>query len=652
MKKIEMMKKIVNRLNTYRDEYYNKSNPSVSDQEYDKLFDQLAELEKETGIYFPNSPTQSVGYEVKSTLNKVKHNHPMLSLDKTKSVKDIVNFFKNHDGVAMLKMDGLTCSVAYHNDLISAESRGNGEVGEDLLHNAKVVTNLPLKINHNNLIVDGEMIIDYPTFEKINNSMPNDSKFKNPRNLCSGSIRQLNSKIAAERGIKFIAWKCIKGIEDNDFIGRLNTLKEYGFDVVPFMAVPKNPSVKEIEIIINTLKEEANNNGFPIDGIVFGYRDVKYGESLGMTSHHLNSQIAYKFKNDVEYTTLNDIQWQVGRTGQIVPVGLLETVSILDTDVSKVSLHNLKVMEDLNIKIGATVGIIKSNEIIPMCVECDGNGKDVVIPKVCPECGEETEIVFTDDSKILMCNNPNCKGKLLNKLVNFCSRNGMDINNLSESTLELLLSRGYISSFKDIYNLSKYKRELSSLPKMGAKSVANLLSSIESSRKTTLDKFLTALSIQGVGRSTAKDIANYCNGDVNVFTFIISNTSLEFAAIPGVGVAATTSLDDWWQDNSEMFYELLEELSIEVPEQKTETISTVDLSGKSFVITGSLNHFENRDALKSMLESLGAKVAGSVSKNTFALICNQDSGSSKSKKAKDIGVNVWTEDELLKYIGV
>ena len=423
MNKLIEMKSLINLLNKYRDEYYNKSKPSVSDQEYDDLFDKLTELEKETGVYLSNSPTQSVGYEVKSKLNKVKHNHPMLSLGKTKSVADIVKFFKNQQGVAMLKMDGLTCSVAYNQELISAESRGNGEIGEDLLHNAKVVANLPLKINHDDLIVDGEMIIDYPTFEKINSKMPEDNKYKNPRNLCSGSIRQLDSKVAAERGIRFIAWKCIKGIDDNDFINRLNALKTYGFEVVPFIAVPKNPTEKDIEEIINKLKEEANNNGFPIDGIVFGYRNVMYGESLGMTSHHINSQIAFKFANDVEYTTLNGIQWQVGKTGQIVPVGLLETINILDTDVSKVSLHNLKILEDLNIKIGATVGIIKSNEIIPMCVECDGNGENVVIPDVCPECGSKTEIVSTGDSKVLMCNNQDCKGKLLNKLVNFCSRN-------------------------------------------------------------------------------------------------------------------------------------------------------------------------------------------------------------------------------------
>lgn len=652
MNKIEKLKALINKLNQYRDEYYNQSNSSVSDEEYDKLFDELTALEKETGIYLSQSPTQSVGYEVKSKLNKVTHNHPMLSLGKTKDVNDIVKFFKHHAGVAMLKMDGLTCSVAYHKDLISAESRGNGEVGEDLLHNAKVVTNLPLRVNHNDLIVDGEMIIDYSTFEKINATMPEGSKFKNPRNLCSGSIRQLDSKIAAERGIKFVAWKCIKGIEENDFAYRLHALKEYGFEVVPFVTIRENPTVAEVEIAIEMLKEEAKKNGYPIDGIVFGYRDVTYGESLGMTSHHVNSQIAYKFFNDVEYTTLNGIEWQVGRTGQIVPVGLLETVNILDTDVSRVSLHNLKVMEDLNIKIGATVGIIKSNEIIPMCVECDGNGEDVVVPSTCPECGCKTEIISTGDSKILMCNNPDCKGKFLNKLVNFCSRNAMNIDGCSEATLDLLVAKKYVTSFIDLYHLDKYKTELSSLPGFGAKSVAKLLNSINNSRNVDLTHLITAMGINLIGKSTAKLISKHCHNSVDEFVFIMENTSLEFAAVPGIGVAATTSLDDWWAENREMFYELLDEFNIEAPAEKKESNSSIHLSGKSFVITGSLNHFENRDQLKELLENLGAKVSGSVSKNTFALICNdKDSTSGKSKKAKDLGVEMWTEDELLEYIG-
>lgn len=651
MNKIEKLKTLVDQLNQYRNEYYNQSNPSISDEEYDRLFDELTVLEKETGIYLSQSPTQSVGYEVKSKLNKVVHNHPMLSLGKTKDVNDIVDFFKNHAGVAMLKMDGLTCSVAYHQDLFSAESRGNGEVGEDLLHNAKVVTNLPLRINHDDLIVDGEMIIDYPTFEKINSYMPEGSKFKNPRNLCSGSIRQLDSKIAAERGIKFVAWKCIKGIDDNDFAYRLRTLKEYGFEVVPFATIQENPTVAEVEIAIEMLKEEARKNGYPIDGIVFGYRDVEYGDSLGMTSHHLNSQIAFKFKNDVEYTTLSGIEWAVGRTGQITPVGLLETVNILDTDVSRVSLHNLKIMEDLNIKIGSTVGIIKSNEIIPMCLECDGNGDDVIIPGECPECSHPTEIVFSGDSKVLMCNNPNCKGKFLNKLVNFCSRNAMNIDGCSETTLEVLISKGYVTSFVDLYHLDRYKAELSSLSGFGAKSVSKLLKSIDDSRKTDLAHLLTAMGINLIGKSTSKLISQYCKGDVGIFTMIMNNTSLELCALDGVGVAATTSLDDWWNENSEMFYSLLEELQVEKPANKDDNkfpTDSVDLQGATFCITGKLEHYSNRDSLVAEIERFNGKYVSSVSSKTKYLINNdKTSMSSKNKKALECGCQIISEADFM-----
>lgn len=673
MKNIEIMKQIINQLNIYRDEYYNQSNPSVSDQEYDKLFDELVELENETGIYLSNSPTQSVGYEVKSKLNKVVHNHPMLSLGKTKDINDIVKFFRYHAGVAMLKMDGLTCSVGYQQDLVSAESRGNGEVGEDLLHNAKVVTNLPLRINHDDLIVDGEMIIDYPTFEKINASMPEGSKFKNPRNLCSGSIRQLDSKIAAERGIKFIAWKCIKGIDDNDFAYRLRTLKEYGFEVVPFVTIRENPTVAEVEIAIDMLKFEAKKNGFPIDGIVFGYRDVAYGESLGMTSHHVNSQIAYKFENDVEYTTLNGIEWQVGRTGQITPVGLLETVNILDTDVSRVSLHNLKVMEDLNIKIGSTVGIIKSNEIIPMCVECDGNGDDVIIPTVCPECDYPTEIVSTVDSKVLMCNNPNCKGKLLNKLVNFCGRNGMDIEGLSEATLKLLVDRKWVASFKDLYNLNENQINLwkHHTVGFGEKSVQKLLDAIENSRRTTLDKLLTSLSIPGIGKSNAKLMMKKF-GSVDFFKnhvyykyllYFTDDDNDEYEAYEEYGIDWTTvdgfeekthrAINRYFRKNAKDVLELLEELEIKVPEEKTETNANGNrLDGMNFVVTGSVNHFKNRSELQSKIEELGGKVISSVSAKTNVLINNDiDSNSSKNVKAKSLSIPIWTEEQFLEYIG-
>ena len=366
--KIHEMKRIVEKLNIYRDEYYNKSNPSVSDQEYDRLFDKLVELEKETGVYMSNSPTQTVGYEVKSELAKIKHNHPMLSLDKTKSVDDIVEFFKNHDGIAMLKMDGLTCSLQYNGDLIGAETRGNGEVGEDILHNAKVVTNIPMRVAYDDLVVDGEMIIDYPTFEKINEKLPADEKYKNPRNLASGSVRQLDSKIAKERGLKFVAWKVVNGMKDNDFCTRLMKLYELGFEVVPYLKVEKGSSNEEIQNIINDLVKSAEANGYPIDGIVFGYADIAYGASLGMTGHHVRSQIAFKFKDDVYETTLKEIEWGMGKTGILTPIAVFNPVEIDGTIVERASLSNISVMKQtLGTKpfVGQIIVVSKRNMIIP-----------------------------------------------------------------------------------------------------------------------------------------------------------------------------------------------------------------------------------------------------------------------------------------------
>ena len=364
--KIDRIKELVNILNEAAKAYYSESREIMTNYEYDALYDELTKLEEETGIVLANSPTNRVGYEVLSELPKETHASPMLSLSKTKSREELADWLKDKEGLLSWKMDGLTIVLTYNDGkLVKAVTRGNGEVGEVITNNARVFTNVPLNIPYKGeLILRGEAVISYSDFEKINREIEDDdAKYKNPRNLCSGSIRQLDSKIAAERGIRFIAWKCINGIDDNDFINRLFALRDYGFEIVPFFPVPKNPTEEQVQDIINELKEEANRNGFPIDGIVFGYRDVAYGESLGMTSHHLNSQIAFKFKNDVEYTTLNGIQWQVGRTGQIVPVGILETINILDTDVSKVSLHNLKVLEDLNIKVGATVGIVVGTEV-------------------------------------------------------------------------------------------------------------------------------------------------------------------------------------------------------------------------------------------------------------------------------------------------
>ena len=652
--KINEMKRLVEQLNIYRDEYYNKSNPSVSDQEYDRLFDRLVELEKETGVYMSNSPTQTVGYEVKSELNKIKHNHPMLSLDKTKSVDDIVNFFKNHDGIAMLKMDGLTCSLQYNGDLIGAETRGTGEIGEDILHNAKVVTNIPLRVSYDDLIVDGEMIIDYPTFEKINACLPADEKYKNPRNLASGSIRQLDSKIAKQRGLKFVAWKVIKGMEDNDFCTRLFKLNALGFEVVPYLKVGKGSSRDEIQNIINDLVRAAEGKGYPIDGVVFGYSDVAYGESLGMTGHHVRSQIAFKFKDDVYETTLKEIQWSMGKTGCLCPVAIFNPVEIEGTTVERASVHNWSLCQELELGIGDTITVYKANMIIPQIADNLTRSNTITFPDVCPICGGLTKIVKDNDTKVLMCSNEDCQGKLLGKLCNAVSKNALDIDGLSEATLEYMIEELEVKSIKDLYRIPFYKevyQKWVATPGFGKKSVDKIREAIEKSRTTTAERFICAQSIPLIGRTVSKDIAKFCNGDIEKFCEIMSTgKAKQFTKIEGFGQAMYESLVSWMNKHWIEFLALKQEFNfiVETTHNKNNGKS---LNNATFCITGSLERFKNRDALISDIEEHGGKYVSSVTSKTNYLINNDvNSSSSKNTKAKQVGCKIISEQDYLEMI--
>ena len=661
MNKLNRIKNLINTLNEHRDNYYNNQNPTISDYEYDKLFDELAALEKETGVYYSNSPTQSVGYEVKSELKKVKHSHLMQSLDKTKSTEDLRRFAGSNDCILSLKMDGLTVLLTYDNgELIQAETRGNGEFGEEITHNARVFENIPLKIDYKGRFeVEGEAIITYNDFEQINSLIKNpDDRYKNPRNLASGSVRQLDSKIASERHVKFIAWKVPR--EDGLMSDNFDYIAKLGFEVVPHIVIKRWET--HFDEYINSLKDTSECKGFPIDGLVMSYNDIEYGKSLGATGHHPRHSIAFKFYDEEVESKLIDIEWTMGKTGTLCPTAVFEPVEIDGTTVERASLHNISIMKELSNNAdwyqGMGVFVYKANQIIPQIssVVYDDtaayNAKLCYIPDKCPICGHTTEIIKYNDTEVLYCTNSNCKGKLLGKLNAFVSKQGMDISGLSEATLELLINRGYISSFKDIYHLSKYKANLSALPKMGSKSVSKLLKNIEDSRKTTLNKLLASLSIPLIGVSTSKDIANYCHGSVDEFTFIMENTSLEFAAVDGIGVAATTSLDDWWNENRDMFYELLEELEIEVPEEKKENANGNILENMNFVVTGSVYHFKNRSELQSKIESLGGKVVGSVSAKTTVLLNNDvESNSSKNVKAKQLNIPIWNEDKFLEYIG-
>lgn len=476
MDKVNRIKELTQRLNQYRNSYYNNSVSEISDQEYDILFDELKMLEEETNIVMTNSPTHTVGYEIKSKLEKVKHSHPMLSLDKTKSTDDLNKFARDKNCLLMCKMDGLSILLTYENgELIKAETRGDGETGEDVTHNAKVFENIPLQIDYmGHFETEGEAIITYDDFEKINSKLPENEKYKNPRNLVSGSVRQLDNNIAAQRHIKFIVWKIpfkINGLS-NSFRDRLEFAKTLGFEIVPYIFCSKNPFKIEILDDIEWLKKYASDNKFPIDGLVMTYNDIAYGETLGTTGHHPKHSLAFKFYDDIYPTKLVDIEFTMGKTGVLTPTAVFEPVEIDGTIVERASLHNLSVMRELGVEfIGQEINVYKANQIIPQVYNAkpimpfkDPDDKEeiesIVIPDKCPICGANTEIPRESDVEVLVCANPNCKGKLLGKLSHFVSKNAINIDGLSEQTLHKFIDLGWLNSFRDIYYLSEYKEEM------------------------------------------------------------------------------------------------------------------------------------------------------------------------------------------------
>lgn len=669
--KISRIKELVEMLNSYRNAYYNEQNSIISDHEYDNLFDELDALEKETKFILVNSPTQSVGYEVKSKLTKIKHSHPMLSLGKTKQISDLKEFASSQPCLLSLKMDGLTISLTYNNgELVKAETRGNGETGEDVTHNAKVFENIPLTIDYlGKLEIDGEAIITYDDFNLINEKLLPEEQYKNPRNLASGSVRQLDSEIAAKRHIRFIAWKVpyiediIDGLvdKDNSFLHRLLFIRDLGFDVVPYLSYMNGTyDESHIEDMIESLKTQAETLGYPIDGLVMTYNDIKYGESLGMTGHHPKHSIAFKFYDEEVETQLLSIDWTMGKTGVLTPTAVFEPVEIDGTTVERASLHNVSILESLELSVGDTITVYKANQIIPQVKENIsaierskqagiGQMEYVFIPATCPICGGETIIKQDNDSQVLICTNSNCKGKLLGKLSHFVSKNAMNIDGLSESTLEKFISLGYVESFIDIYELNAgFYEDIVKLEGFGKKSANKLVNAIEISRNTTLDRFIYALSIPLIGRTASKTISNYFDGDYDKFMNAWKQ-GFNFEKLIDFGYNMHSSMRIYGQEHHEM----VEELATYMEFKKKEKVdSNVDLSNQVFVITGSLNTFENRDAAKDKIESLGGKVSGSVSKNTSYLVNNDiTSTSGKNKKAKELGVPIITEDDLIKMLG-
>ena len=651
MKKINRIKELVKTLNIYNYQYYNNNNSLVSDKEYDILFDELKKLENETNFIMSHSPTQNVGSPVQSKLSKVKHSHPMLSLDKTTLINELLSFINKNDSILMLKDDGLTISLEYQDgNLIKAETRGDGNIGEDIFQNAKQFENIPLHINRKGrYIIDGEAIITYDVFNKINESMPDDKKYKNPRNLASGSVRQLDSNITKQRKVKFLAWRIIEvgNVENiNSHNERLLDAKALGFDITDFIYLKKDTMTKELlELNIERLQKSAIQDNIPIDGLVAVIDDIAYGDSLGMTGHHPKHSIAYKFYQERNSTILQNVEWNTTRTGLINPIAIFDKIEIDGTDVERASLHNLNIIEDLQLGIGDEIEVIKANQIIPQVVANNTKSNTLKIPKVCPCCHTETIIIETDNSKVLKCPNDNCQAKMLDKFVNFVSKKGMDINGLSEATLEKLINLNIIKSFVDIFYLENYKREIIQLEGFGQKSYTKLINSINESRKVRPENFLTALGIEGVSLQTAKLIIK----KYDIESMLNSLDVADYMSIDGIGTVIATNIEEYFNKNKDFIQTLLNEIML-INNVKNETNNT-QLQGKIFVITGKLSHFKNRDELVSKIESLGGKVSGSVSSKVYALINNDtESVSGKNKKAKELNVKIISEQDFVDLI--
>lgn len=637
MSKINRIKELVELLNKASDTYYNTSNTIISDYEFDSLFDELSELEKQTGFIMATSPTHKIGYDVKSELKKVQHNHLMLSLSKTKDWNEFLMHFGNKDVIGMVKLDGLTCSLRYVNgELVSAETRGNGEIGEDVLLNIKTVKTVPLKIPYKDeLIVDGEVICTYDDFQ------PFAEEYKNSRNFASGSIRLLDSKECAKRSLTFVVWNVVKGFDkENSFLRRLVAIEGLGFTVVPWTS---SFDWDAKEFLIN----KAKKLGYGIDGLVGRFDDIKYGESLGSTSRCSNAAYAFKFYDELTETTLRDVEWTLGRTSVLTPTAVFDSVDIDGSSVSRASLHNISIMKNLGLTKNCTIRIFKANQIIPQVDSADKDGDaPIKIPTKCPVCGGAISIKQDNESEVLVCTNPDCIGKKIARFTHFVSRKCMNIDGLSSATLETLISHGFIHNYKDIYHLSSHRSELIRLDGYGAKSIDNLLESIEKSRSVKLENFITALSIPNIGISAAKAISKKFNGDHYDFVQALSN-GYDFSQIDDFGEITNKSLHDWWDSKDPMVELLPIEMNFIIEKEKN--IVYNPFIGKNICVTGKLSNF-TRDSINEKITSLGAKAVSSVSKTTNFLITNEVSNSSKYKKAVELSIPIITEQDFLEMI--
>ena len=645
MDKSERIKDLVELLNKANKAYYQEANEIMTNFEYDKLYDELVGLEKETGMVLSNSPTVNVGYQVVSQLPKEQHNSPMLSLDKTKEVGALADFAGDRKCLLSWKMDGLTVVLTYENgELVKAVTRGNGLVGEVITNNAKTFKNIPISIPYKGrLTLRGEAIIKYSDFEQINREIEDaDSKYKNPRNLCSGSVRQLNSQVTAERNVNFVAFALINADDvdfDNSIEQQYKWMESQGFQVVEYRVVTRN----SMEDAVKYFAGKIQTYDYPSDGLVLMFDDIEYGLSLGTTAKFPRNGIAFKWEDEQAETTLEYIEWSPSRTGLINPVAVFKPVELEGTTVTRASVHNISIMEELKLGDGDTIKVYKANMIIPQISENVTKSGKCIIPEICPACGERTEIKNDNGEKTLYCPNKQCPAKHVKLYSLFVSRNAMNIDGLSEETLEKFIDAGYIHEFADIFNLSRYQKEIVETPGFGQKSYDNLIDSLNKAREVELHALLYSLGIPNIGVANAKLICKYFNNDIEKITHA---TAEELVKIDGIGDKMAVKFVEYFSDkeNIKKFNNLLNELTIIKEENNEEQ----NMAGLNFVVTGSVERFANRNEVKDYIEKRGGKVTGSVTSKTNYLINNDLlSNSSKNKKAKELGIEIINEEQFL-----
>ena len=648
--KTKRIRELIGTLRAAGRAYYQESREIMSNFEYDKLYDELVSLEKETGIVFANSPTQNVGYEVVSALPKERHEKPMLSLNKTKSVEELADWLGGQTGLLSWKMDGLTIVLTYQNGtLVKAVTRGNGEIGEVITANAKAFVNVPLNISYQGeLILRGEAIIRYSDFEKINEQIEDvDAKYKNPRNLCSGSVRQLNSEITAQRQVHFYAFSLVKadGIDfKNSRKEQFEWLKTQGFEVVEYHEVTKETLPETVKMYSEAIAE----NDTPSDGLVLLYDDIAYGQSLGRTAKFPRDSIAFKWADEIQETKLLYIEWSASRTGLINPVAVFEPVELDGTTVSRASVHNISIMEALELGAGDRITVYKANMIIPQIADNLTRSGVRDIPEACPVCGGQTEVRQINDVKSLYCTNPDCQAKKIKSFTLFTSRDALNIAGLSEATLEKFIGVGMIHEYADIFHLDRHQEEIVEMDGFGQKSYDNLIAAAEKASHTTLPRMVYGLGVAGIGLANAKMICRHFKND---FEAMRHATVEELVEIDGIGEVLAQAWTAFFSDgkNNAIVDHLLAELTFEAGDEESSEGADEAFAGMNFVITGSLEHFKNRKELQELIERRGGKVTGSVTSKTNYLINNDvASSSSKNKKARELGVPILSEEEFLK----